>query len=68
MLKCRPKTRGAATSSKPSRPLIALCEEREIPERLLARLRRLDAEQLQIIEMIAVAISRGAVTLMCFVA
>ena len=61
------KIHGAETSSahrtrspKPPLPLIALCDERPLPESLLRRLRRLDAEQLQIIELIADAIARGA--------
>jgi len=40
-------------------PLIALSEETPIPVSLLRRLRKLDAEQLQIVEIVAVAIERG---------
>lgn len=54
----RPRIHGAATSSKPLPPLIALCEEK-IPERLLERLRHLDGEQLQIVEVVVMAIARG---------
>ena len=57
----RQKTRSKATSTKPLPPLIALCEDRELPPRLIARLKRLDAEQLQIIEIVAAAIERGAI-------
>lgn len=53
------KIPSAATSSRPSPPLIALSEGLEIPESLLRRLRRLDAEQLQIMEIIAIAFERG---------
>lgn len=59
MLKCRPKTPGGETSSRPSLPLIALSEG-AIPERLLRILTTLDAEQQQIVEVIAAAIKRGA--------
>lgn len=59
MLKCQPKTHGAAMSSKPSPPLIALSED-QIPERLRRILRSLDGEQMQIVEVIAAAIARGA--------
>jgi hypothetical protein len=41
-----------------SRPSPELGER--IPERLMKRLRRLDDEQLQIIEIVAIAIARGA--------
>lgn len=57
-LKSPRKTRGAATSLKPLLPLIALCEGK-IPESLNSVLRTLDAEQLQIVEIIASAIARG---------
>ena len=50
-----------AVSEMPTLPLIALCEERPIPETLLRRLRRLDAEQLQVVELMAAAIERGAI-------
>lgn len=60
MLKCQPKTPGEATSSKPSLPLIALCEDRPLPPRLLRFLKRLDDEQLQIMEVIVGAMLRGA--------
>src|SRR4051812_3608127 len=53
------KIQSVATSSRPLPPLIALSEGR-IPERLLRRLEKLDHEQLQIIEIVAVAIARGA--------
>lgn len=53
------KTRGAATSSRRLPPLIALCEENLIRERLAMRLRQLDVEQIQIVEIIAIAIARG---------
>ncbi len=56
--KRRRQTRGGATSSKPSLPLLALCEE-TIPASLSRVLRTLDAEQLQIVEIIASAIARG---------
>jgi hypothetical protein len=39
-------------------PLIALCDDK-IPKSLISRLHRLDAEQLQIVEMIVAAIARG---------
>lgn len=61
------KIHGAVTSSaprtpseKPPRPLIALSEENPVRESLLRRLRRLDAEQQQVVEIIADAIARGA--------
>ncbi len=61
------KIHGAETSSVPRTrsgkrqpPLIALFEETPLPESLLRRLRKLDAEQLQIMELIADAIARGA--------
>lgn len=47
-------------SAKPPPPLIALSEEKPLPDSLLRRLRRLDVEQLQIVELIADAIARGA--------
>ena len=50
-----------ATSTRPLPPLLALYEDRELPPRLLARLKRLDAEQLQIIEVVTAAIERGAI-------
>lgn len=56
--KSRRKIRGAAMSLKPLPPLIALSVE-VIPIRLLDRLRKLDAEQLQIVEIVAIAIARG---------
>lgn len=56
----RRKTPSKATSTKRSPPLIALFEEAELPPRLTARLRKLDAEQLQIVEIVAAAIERGA--------
>lgn len=52
------KTLGAATSLKPLLPLLALCEEK-IPTSLRNVLGTLDVEQLQIVEIIATAISRG---------
>ena len=57
--KRQPKIPGAAMCSKPLPPLIALCEERTIPASLNNVLRTLDAEQLQIVEIIAAAIARG---------
>lgn len=60
MLKCPLKTVGAATSSKRSPSSIAHCVG-AIPERLLLRLRKLDPEQLQIVEIVVVAIQRGAI-------
>ena len=67
--RCIPlKIRGEVTFTKPralsltlTRPLLALCDvERPIPERLLNRLKRLDDEQLQIVELVAAAMERGA--------
>lgn len=54
------KIRGEVTFSKPSPLSTARCDEKPLPAKLLARLRRLDAEQLQIIEIVAAAIERGA--------
>lgn len=59
MAKCQPKTRGVATSSKPSLSSTALSVG-AIQERLFHRLRKLDAEQLQIVEIVVAAIERGA--------
>lgn len=52
-------TPGKATSSKPLPPLLALSEGRET-DRLHRYLQRLDAEQIQIMEIVACAILRGA--------
>ena len=59
MLKCRLKIPGEEMFSRRSPPSIARYGG-QIPERLLSRLRRLDAEQLQVVEIVVVAISRGA--------
>lgn len=59
MLKCRLKTPGRAMSSKRSPPSIEPLDGQRM-ERLLSRLQKLDAEQLQIIEIVAAAILRGA--------
>jgi hypothetical protein len=40
-------------------PLIARCEEERIRERLARRLRQLDVEQIQIVEIVTIAIARG---------
>jgi len=53
------KIHGVATSSKPLPPLIARCEEDRIRERLALRLRQLDVEQIQIVEIVTIAIARG---------
>ncbi len=53
-------TRPSPRSPTPTRPLLALCAEKELPPKLLTRLTRLDAEQLQIVELIAAALERGA--------
>lgn len=66
-MRCIPlKIRGEVTFTKPNprsqtrtRPLLALCAEQELPQSLLMRLTRLDAEQLQIVELIAKAMERG---------
>lgn len=66
--RCIPlKIRGEVTFtrlSRPSpmrmRPLLARYAEQELPPRLLMRLTRLDAEQLQIVELVAAAMERGA--------
>jgi hypothetical protein len=62
----RLKIRGEVTFTKHSRllqmrkqPLLALCDERELPPRLMNRLKRLDDEQLQIVELVAAAMERG---------
>lgn len=55
------KIHGAGTSSKLSPSSTARSDVRTIPESLLRRLRRLDAEQLQIIEIMAAAFERGVV-------
>ena len=47
------------TFTKPLPPLLALCED-DVPPRLLARLRTLDREQMQIVEVVVAAIARGA--------
>jgi len=60
MLKCRLKTPGAETSSKPS-PSSTVRSDGQIPERLMTRLRTLDAEQLQVVEIVVVAIQRGVI-------
>jgi DNA-binding XRE family transcriptional regulator len=60
MLKCQLKTPGAVTSSRPS-PSSTGPSVARIPERLMARLRTLDAEQLQVVEIVVVAIQRGVV-------
>lgn len=59
MPKRQPKTRGVATSSRLLPPLIARCEEERIRERLARRLRQLDVEQIQIVEIVTIAIARG---------
>lgn len=56
----RRKQRGVPTCSPRSLPLLELCNDRAVPERLLNRLKRLDPEQLQIVEIVAIAIARGA--------
>lgn len=53
-------THGGAMSLRPLPPLLALCEE-TIPANLSRVLRTLDAEQLQIVEIIASAIARGQI-------
>lgn len=59
MAKCQPKTHGGATSSRPS--LYSPGPSAEvIRARLQSRLQRLDGDQLQIIEIVIAAISRGA--------
>ena len=59
-IKTRPlKIRGEVTFCKPSQYSIAPSGEVELPENLLRRLRRLDAEQLHIIMIVAAAIERG---------
>lgn len=66
LTKTRPlKIRGEVTFSKPSPSSIARSGEREIPENLLRRLRRLDADQLHIVTVVVAAIERG-VPMMAF--
>lgn len=55
------KIRGEVMFSKLSPRSIEHSAERPLPPSLLARLRRLDAEQLQVVEIVVVAIERGAV-------
>lgn len=54
------RTRGKATSTKPLPPLLALSEEQALPPTLLKRLRKLDDDQLAIVELVVAAIQRGA--------
>lgn len=53
------KIRGEVTFSKRLQSSIAPSAETPLPENLLRRLRRLDAEQLHIIMIVAAAIERG---------
>jgi hypothetical protein len=62
MVKCRLTTRGEATSSRPS-PFSTEHFVVPIPERLLRRLRKVDPEQLQVVEIVAAAIERGAIVM-----
>jgi hypothetical protein len=58
-IRMRPlKIRGEVTFSKRLQSSIAPCVE--LPESLLSRLRRLDREQLQVVEIVIAAIERGA--------
>lgn len=57
--KSQQRTPSKATSTKPLPPLLALCEEKPLPPRLLGKLRALDPEQLQIVEIVVTAIARG---------
>lgn len=59
--------RGEVTFEKPRtlsmplrQPLLVLASGKEIPQRLQDHLERLDEEQLQIVELVAAAIERGA--------
>lgn len=63
MLKCPLKTPGKATSSKPFTSSTGPSGV-EIHARILQRLRRLDAEQLQLVDFVAAAIERGALTVL----
>jgi hypothetical protein len=54
------KIRGEATCSKRLPSSLAPSGDQTLPENLLRRLRRLDAEQLHIIMIVAAAIERGA--------
>lgn len=59
-IRTRPlKIRGEVTFSKRLQSSIAPSGETHLPETLLLRLRRLDAEQLHIIMVVAAAIERG---------
>lgn len=60
MLRCQLKTLGAETSKKRSLSS-AVLSTGMIQERLVERLGKLDAEQLQIVEIIVIAIQRGVV-------
>lgn len=60
--KSQRKKRGEATSSRPSLPLLELCEgptRSQVLLRCVDRLHRLDAEQIQVVEIIIAAIGRG---------
>jgi hypothetical protein len=54
------KIRGEVTFSKRLQSSTEHYEEKALPESLLRRLRKLDAEQLHIITIVAAAIERGA--------
>lgn len=58
-LKRQRKIHGEATSTKLLPPLIARCDEERIRARLALRLRQLDVEQIQIVEIVTIAIARG---------
>jgi hypothetical protein len=58
MLKCQLRTPGEETSRKPS-PFSDALSIGAIQERLAERLVRLDAEQLQTVEIVVIAIQRG---------